>query len=73
MEIRSEGKLKGLIYRDDLYVRVGFLSPDPLNPPLYEEVTQWWVRNPMDTLTRVRDLTTITLLNDAYKECKDNL
>ena len=69
MEIRSEGKLKGVVYKDNFYVRVAF-SPYPiLDLTLQEEVAQWWA---MDTPTRVRDLATVALLNEYYEQCREN-
>ena len=63
MDIRSEGKIKGVIYKGNYYARISFFDSE-----FNEEVHQWYIRNPMDTLTRIRDLGMIVLLNDAYNK-----
>lgn len=63
MNIRSEGKFNGVIYNNIRYIRFSFYDEE-----LNEEFSDWWIREPLDVLTRVRDRDTINLLNDEYTE-----
>jgi hypothetical protein len=50
MQIKSDERVQGVIYKGIRYVRFPFFDPE-----FNEEFVQWWVRDPLDTLTRVRD------------------
>jgi hypothetical protein len=62
MQIKSDGKYEGIIHNDVRYIRFSDFDYE-----LQEEFHQWWVRKPLDILTRVRDVELITSLNDAYE------
>ena len=61
MEIRSEGKFNGVIHNNIKYIRFSFWDEE-----LKEEFSDWWIREPLDVLTRVRDRDTLNLLNEEY-------
>ena len=63
MDIRSQGTVKGVIYNSTRYIRFSFFD-EWLN----EEFADWWIREPLDVLTKVRDRETITTLNKAYSD-----
>ncbi len=62
MQIKSDERVQGVIYKGIRYVRFPFFDPK-----VNEEFVQWWVRDPLDTLTRVRDRETLKLLNSSYE------
>ena len=64
MQIKSDERVQGVIYKGTRYVRFPFFDPE-----VNEEFVQWWVRNPLDTLTRVRDREILKLLNSSYSNC----
>ena len=61
MDIRSEGKFNGVIYNNTRHIRFSFYDEE-----LQEEFYDWWIREPLDVLTRVRDRDTLNLLNEEY-------
>ena len=63
MDIRSQGTVKGVIYNGIRYIRFSFFD-EWLN----EEFADWWIREPLDVLTKVRDRETVTTLNKAYSD-----
>lgn len=63
MDIRSNGKVSGIIYNNTRYVRFSFYDEE-----LKEEFCTWWIREPLDILTRVRERQTILHLNNEYSK-----
>lgn len=61
LDIRSEGKFNGVIYNNIRYIRFSFYDEE-----LNEEFSDWWIREPLDVLTKVRDLGIVSLLNQEY-------
>lgn len=61
MEIRSAGKFNGVIHNNIKYIRFSFWDEE-----LKEEFSDWWIREPLDVLTKVRDRNITNLLNQEY-------
>lgn len=65
MDVRSEGKVNGVIYKGKRYVR--FSYPD--GEVKGGEVVYWSIREPLDILTRVRNLEELSDLDNAFANC----
>lgn len=63
MDIRSEGEFNGIIYEGVRYIR--FSQWDEY---LGEEVADWWIRYPLDVLTKVRDRHLSATLDRAHND-----
>lgn len=61
MQIKSDERVQGVIYKGIRYVRFPFFDSE-----LGVEIVQWWVRDPLDVMTRIRDLEVLMLLNSSY-------
>lgn len=61
MHIKSEAKSEGIIYKDTRYVRFSYFDDE-----LEEYFPEWWIRKPLDTLTKVRDRELFHSLEYAY-------
>ena len=61
MHIKSEAKSEGIIYKDTRYVRFSYFVYE-----LEKDIPEWWIRNPLDTLTKVRDSELFISLENAY-------
>jgi hypothetical protein len=67
MEIKSEGKFNGIIYNHIKYIRFSFWDEE-----LKQEFSDWWIREPLDVLTRVRDREIEKLLNVEYHKLRNH-
>lgn len=60
-DFRSEGEFNGVIYKGVRYIRLS-----QWNEELGKDLADWWVREPLDVLTKVRDSHLSATLNGAY-------